>query len=404
MNNKKILTRIAASVGFVAAATVGGTVVLHNHSTTVQEPTVTTAVTNANTSAYVPPAKHVFVINVENKGFSATWGDGVDGAGNGGDPYLATTLRGQGNLLSSYYATAHNSEPNYIAQLSGQGPNLDMQGDCQTYGNIVSLGTGPLGQVKDAAGCIFPAGTPNLATQLQSAGDTWKGYEDDMAAPCTHPAAPIAGLVPSIDNTQKATAASEYATRHNPFMYFHDIIDNPGSCASHVVPLTQLDTDLQSYATTPNYSLITPDLCNDGHDTPCANGQPGGLASIDAWMKIWVPKIINSAAFQQDGVLIITADEADFPSTSNDVTGQTACCGEAAQNVPKAGITNDGGGLIGALVISKWVKPGSWSTTPYNHYALLASIEDVFGLSKIGYAADPNLDHFGLDVYNSGWH
>ncbi|BBH18246.1 hypothetical protein Back2_25330 [Nocardioides baekrokdamisoli] len=393
--------RIVASLTFVAVAFVGGAIVLHNHDAAVQHDTLD-AVTNSKIAAYVPPAKHVFVINIENKGFTNTWGDGVDGngygigAGNGGDPYLATTLRSKGALLTSYYGTAHNSEPNYIAQLSGQGPNPEMQGDCQTYSNFVSAGTAAMHQLR-GTGCIFPKGTASLAMQLQNSRHTWKGYEEDMATPCQHP------TVGGVDNTQKATATSEYATRHNPFMYFHDIIDNPTNCAAHVVPLTQLSKDLSTYGSTPEYSLITPDLCNDGHDAPCANGQPGGLKSIDAWMKVWVPRIMASPAFKTDGVLVITADEADYPGSDNDITGQTACCGETAVNTPKAGITNDGGGLIGALVISKWTKPGSWSSTPYNHYALLASLEDIFRLGYAGYASDPNLDHFGLDVYNSGW-
>jgi len=54
-------------------------------------------------------------------------------------------------------------------------------------------------------------------------------------------------------------------------------------------------------------------------------------------------------------------------------------------------------------VLSRWTRGGSWSTTPYNHYALLASIEDIFGLPYLGHAGAPGLDRFGLDVWNSGW-
>lgn len=78
-------------------------------------------------SAYVPPIKHVFVINLEKKGYERTWGAGSAA------PYLAQTLRSQGVLLNTYYGTAHNSQPNYVAQISGQGPNSQMQADCQAY-------------------------------------------------------------------------------------------------------------------------------------------------------------------------------------------------------------------------------------------------------------------------------
>jgi hypothetical protein len=67
------------------------------------------------------------------------------------------------------------------------------------------------------------------------------------------------------------------------------------------------------------------------------------------------------------------------------------------------GIVGLGGGRVGSLVISRWTSGGTWSTTPYDHYSLLASIEDVFGLPYLGYAQTAGLDRFGLDVYNSGW-
>ena len=388
---KALVQRAAVVLMFLAVAIVAGTIVLRNHDAVVHG-TKLDAATNAQIAAYVPPVKHVFVINIENKGFKSTWGDGIDGAGNGGDPYLAHDLRLKGNLLTQYYATAHNSLGNYIAQFSGQGPNPDIQLDCQVYRDITSTGVGSDGQVQGLTGCIFPRNTANIATKLQKSGTTWKGYMEGMKTPCQHP------VVGSQDPTQKATATSEYAVRHNPFMYFHNIIDFPALCKAHVVELSNLAKDLRSYATTPRFSYITPDLCMDGHDSPCANGWPGGLKSIDVFMKVWVPRILNSPAFKQDGMLIITADESDSPQSD-----ASSCCGEVAQNTPLAGITGSGGGLIGALVISKWTQPGSYSTVPYNHYAMLASIEEIFRVTKTGYAADPKLDRFGLDVYNSAW-
>jgi len=60
-----------------------------------------------------------------------------------------------------------------------------------------------------------------------------------------------------------------------------------------------------------------------------------------------------------------------------------------------------GGGRIGAVVVSPLIRPGTSSATPYNHYSLLCSIEDIFGLPKLGYAADPELPCFGGDVYTA---
>jgi phosphatidylinositol-3-phosphatase len=335
--------------------------------------------------AYVPPIGHVFVINIENKGYDATWGAGSAA------PYLAQTLRAKGVLLNSYYATAHNSQPNYVAQISGQGPNPQMQGDCQIYSQFVQAGTADPGQAV-GQGCVFPSSVPSLPTQMSAAGLTWKGYMEDMGTPCRHPA------LNSQDNTQTAKVGDQYATRHNPFMYFAAITDSP-SCAQHVVDLSRLTSDLGAVSTTPNLSYITPNLCDDGHDSPCVDGRPGGLATVNTWMKTWVPKILASPAYKKDGMLIITADESDSPQSD-----ASACCGEGpGPNTPLPGIAGLGGGRIGALVLSHWTAGGTWSTTPYNHYALLASLEEAFALPYLGYANTAGLDRFGLDVYNNGW-
>jgi hypothetical protein len=333
-------------------------------------------------SGYVPPVKHVFVINIENKGYDTTWGP------TSAAPYLAKTLRSKGVLLNTYYGTAHNSQPNYVAQLSGQGPNPQMQADCQIYSSFVGGTTAPLGQAV-GSGCVFPSSVPSLPTQLDAKGLSWKGYMQDMGTPCRHPA------INTVDPTQKATVGDQYAARHNPFVYFSAITDS-AECAQRDVDLSQLPKDLASTSTTPNLSYITPNLCDDGHDSPCVDGSPGGLASVDAWLQVWVPKILNSPAYKTDGELIITADEADSPQSD-----ATACCGEGpGPNTPLPGIAGLGGGRIGALVLSQWTAPNTWSTTSYNHYSLLASLEDIFGLPYLGYAQTAGLNRFGLDVYN----
>ncbi|MGO4120763.1 alkaline phosphatase family protein [Arthrobacter sp. YAF16] len=355
-------------------------------------PQAGTAATPANAApagttagqGYLPGAQHVFVINLENKGYDKTWGPASAA------PYLSQTLRSQGVLLNQYFGTAHNSQPNYVAQISGQGPNPQMQADCQSYTPFAGSGTASPGQAV-GDGCVFPASVPTVAGQLTAAGKTWKGYMEDMGTPCRHPA------LGAVDDTQKAKVGDQYAARHNPFVYFAGITGSP-DCAKNDVDLAALKTDLASAATTPNLSMITPNLCHDGHDSPCVDGQPGGLASADEWLKQWVPAITSSPAFKQDGVLVITFDESDGPQSD-----ASACCGEGpGPNAPLPGITGMGGGRVGALVLSPFTKGGTWSTTPYNHYSLLASIEDTFGLPYLGYAGTPGLNRFGLDVYNAG--
>src|SRR5581483_1135576 len=163
---------------------------------------------------------------------------------------------------------------------------------------------------------------PTIASQLTGAGLTWADYNEDMGADpsressvCAHPA------LNSSDNTQTATVTDQYATRHNPFVYFHSIIDDTELCDTHVLNLDQLPQALTAYSATPNYVFITPDLCDDGHDAPCADGQPGGLAQADKFLQTWVPQITGSPAFRQDGLLIITFDEA----ATHDAR---SCCGE----------------------------------------------------------------------------
>jgi hypothetical protein len=344
----------------------------------------------AAAAATAPPApvQHVFVIVLENEDFDSTFGPGSPA------PYLAQTLTSQGQLLTQYHGIGHQSLDNYIAMVSGQAPNPQTQADCQIFtdfapapavfdGNGQAIGTG----------CVFPANVPTLAGQLDAAGLTWRGYMEDMGTPCRHP------TIGSTDPTQSAHVGDQYAARHNPFVYFHEIIDDAPSCAAHVVDLTQLTTDLQQTATTSNLSFITPNLCHDGHDEPCVDGQPGGLVSADAFLQQWVPLITAAPAFQDGGMLVVTYDEAE----GDDPASSTACCGEQpGPNSPQPGVGGPGGGRTGAVILSPFTAAGSTNDTPYNHYALLRTIEDIFGLDHLGYAATGGLQPFGADVFNAG--
>jgi hypothetical protein len=199
------------------------------------------------------------------------------------------------------------------------------------------------------------------------------------------------------ETTHLAQVGDQYAARHNPFVYFHSIIDDRADCDAHVVNLARLPQDLQTSATTPNYTFITPNLCNDGHDGMCVDGRRGGLAAIDGFLKQWVPQITRSPAFLADGMLIITFDESD----GSGAQGSSACCGE--RPLPgaafKPGFKGPGGGRIGAVVLSPFVKPGTVTAQAYNHYSLLRTVEELFGLAPLGYAGEPRLLVFGPDVF-----
>jgi hypothetical protein len=343
----------------------------------------------AGAQAYAPPPiRHVFVVVLENESSAVTFGPDSPA------PYLAHTLTGEGAFLADYHAIGHESLDNYIAMISGQAPNPFTQTDCQVYENLVP-GTLLSDAQADGVGCIYPSDVPTIASQLDAAGLTWRDYDQSMgadpareAAECGHPG------VGQIDTTQSATATDQYATRHNPFMYFHSIIDDTTLCDSHVVNLDLLPGDLTSAADTPNYVFITPDLCSDGHDATCADkSRPGGFGGIEQFLQQWVPTITGSPAFQQNGLLIITFDESQD-------TDATSCCGEVpGPGTVLPGLLGPGGGTVGAVLLSPFIAPGTVSNVPYNHYSMLRSVEDLFGLSHLGEAADAGEQSFGPDVY-----
>jgi phosphatidylinositol-3-phosphatase len=328
-----------------------------------------------------PPIKHVFVIVLENKGYSETFGAGSQA------PYLAKQLTAQGQLLTQYYGIGHESLDNYIAMVSGQAPNVATQSDCQVYTDVAPGMQGADGQAI-GQGCVYPAWVRTISDQLAAKGLTWKGYMEDMGTNCRHP------QLGQPDDTQQAKVGDQYAARHNPFVYFHSLLDS-GSCGANDVPLDQLSTDLGTATTTPNYVFITPNLCHDGHDSPCVDGQPGGLQSADAFLQTWVPQIEASPAYAEGGLIVITFDEAESSDAS-------ACCNEpTGPNTTNPGgpTPGPGGGRTGAVLISQHVAPGSTNKNAYNHYGLLRSIENVFGLSHLGYANQSGLKAFGNDVY-----
>ena len=315
---------------------------------------------------------HVFVINLENQGYDRVWGSGSAA------PYLSGTLRSQGVLLTNYYGVSHNSLPNYLAQISGQPPNDSTVQDCHTYTPFTPSGTDSRGGLL-GDGCVYPADVPTLAGQLASAGKAWRGYMEDMPAPCQHP------VLGAADDHQKAVTGDQYSTHHDPFVYFRSITSSP-DCVKNVVNFSALQRDLTSVGTTPYLSYISPNLCHDGHDSPCVDGSPGGMGIVDKWLSDQVPAILASPAFQKDGMLVITFDEAEGgavgPSTG--VTGGTA------------------GGKVGALVISPFTAAGTTSDRSYNHYSLLASMEDFFSLPRLAGAGEPGVNTFGADVYQTG--
>jgi phosphatidylinositol-3-phosphatase len=339
--------------------------------------------------------RHVFVLVLENQSYEYTFGPESPA------PFLSRELPARGALLRQYHGIGHYSLDNYLALISAQAPNDETQMDCLVFSEFRPTAELDAHGQLPGAGCVYPRTVKTLPDQLEAAGFTWRAYMEDMGnnparerATCAH--VPVG----TRENTDEATPGDQYANKHNPFVYFHSIIDDPVRCDRHVVNLKLLPADLKDAAQTPNYVFITPNLCHDGHDDPCVDGQRGGLHAVDRFLREWVPRITESAAFRESGMLIITFDE----SGSVNASGSTACCGERALPGAKypPGLSGPGGGRIGAVVLSPLVAGGTVSDTPYNHYALLRTVEGIFGLSQLGYAGAADLRAFGSDVFSAG--
>jgi hypothetical protein len=207
---------------------------------------------------------------------------------------------------------------------------------------------------------------------------------------CGHPATGF------IDRTERAQRGDQYAARHDGFAFFRSITTNPAFCAAHILSFRPLPGDLARAGATPAFSFLAPNLCNDGHDATCADGAPGGLAQADRFLARWVPVIMAAPAYRDGGLIVVTFDEG---------SDTAACCGERSGlgpshlNVPLPGKTGPGGGRTGAVLLSPLIRPGTVSAVQYNHYSLLRTIEDIFGLPHLGDAAMPQVRSFGADIF-----
>jgi phospholipase C len=293
------------------------------------------------------------VLVLENENFDTSWSVTSRAT------YL-NSLRSRGVFADQYYATGHASLDNYIAMVSGQAANPLTSSDCLA----VNLWE-----------CVQPQSLAsngrNLGDQLDQAHVSWKGFMDSMPSPCFH--ADYSPTAPSPDpyqgNSQNAPA-KDYADRHNPFIYFDDLVGDNARCQGHVKPFPVIDRAI-AHDTLPQFSFITPDTCHDGHDDPCSDGQPGGLVSADRWLKPHVEQLLHYL-WAHNGLLLITFDE-------NGVTGAPpfGCC-----TVGPGGVAPGFGGRIGLLALSPRLPANKVVHTQYDHMSLLRTIEDSFGVAE----------------------
>jgi phosphatidylinositol-3-phosphatase len=344
--------------------------------------------------------KHVFVIMLADQPYASVFGPSSPA------PYLAQTLEHEGELLVRYYAVAHQGLADGIALLSGQGPTPETAANCPTYAAIAPATIGADEQVT-GNGCVYPASTKTLPGQLSAKHMPWRAYLEGMGegaaassggpdGTCGHPA--LGAADPT--STAAPPAGQPYATWRNPFVYFGSIVDAP-SCEADDVGLSELPGDLKAPSRTPSLAYIVPGLCHDASPTPCAPGAPAGLAGAEPFLKKVVPEIMASAAYKENGLLVITVDQAPSSGPGAD---SSSCCGQPQfPNLPasSSGLAPEGGGQVGALLLSPFIHGGGVSQEPYNHFSLLRTIEDVFGLPHIGYAALPKASSFEASIFSA---
>lgn len=311
------------------------------------------------TAEGVPTLKHVFIVVLENEDFDVAWGPKSPAK------YL-NSLVPHGAFATNYYGVSHLSATNYMAMTSGQMPTPAFTSDCMNW-----------------AACYLTEkarvdGGRNVGDQFDDAGRSWAGWMGGMSRPCQHPA-----LTDPNDPYQTG-----YATRHDPFVYYPTVVENPARCAAHVRPLNQLPPLLAKGGDgVPEYNLIVPDTCDDGHDAPCADGRPGGLVSADAWLKANLPLIFNSTAYKDRGALFITFDEASNSDTSG-------CC---ATGYSRLGY--DGGGRVGLLALSPLARVGHATDAYYSHHSLLRTVEAAFRIGEHLNNAASSKEHAMADLF-----
>lgn len=203
--------------------------------------------------------------------------------------------------------------------------------------NYLALTSGSTqGVDSDCYDCHFDA--RNIVDQLEAADISWKAYLEGAPGPCYLDA-----------------DVGRYAKRHNPFAYYDDIAEDPARCAK-LVPLSALAADLRA-GTLPTYVWITPDVCNDTHDC--------GVATGDRFLAELVPPLLR--ALGPHGLLVLTYDEGESDS---------GCCDGSV------------GGQIATVLAGPDIRPGARTDAPVDHYAVLATIEDLLRLPRLGEAAD----------------
>jgi hypothetical protein len=332
---------------------------------------------------------HVFVIMMENHGRDQIIGNTADA------PYI-TSLAQRYNVATNYHGVTHPSLTNYLATISG-----DFQGiwdDCRAGADVTCApeefvpGSGDAtdtasltsAQVASASAKPHMFSGKNIVDQLEAKGLSWKAYMQSM---------PSAGSTVEYAPTIGSTTVKLYAEKHNPFMYFSDIADNP-SRTSKIVPLEQnLAGDLSS-GNVPNFVWISPDQCHDMHGTspsganligmpscgyPASGLDHGAIKLGDDYLKQQVSQIMDSETWKTTNSSIVLAwDENDYSGYSGGPGSPVGANGAVL-----------GGGDAPLIVINSAQGPHKTTDRLSDHYTLLSTIEHLWHLGCLANTCSP---------------
>jgi phosphatidylinositol-3-phosphatase len=319
----------------------------------------------------LPRYEHVLVIVLENRGYDKI-------IGNPGAPNL-NRLASTYGLATRFYAEVHPSEANYVAMIGGD--TFGIHDDDAWY-----CATGNPDRYCSSQRTIVPYAphtitARSLVDQLAETKLTWKGYFESIPAPGS-----LAVYFPDRRMPMPGVPSELYGSKHNGFVNFK-VVQNDPDLASKFVGFDQLNHDL-ARGEMPNYAHIVPNQCNDMHgldgiDVPddCRGSVDRLIARGDAVIGALFASIEASPIWTAPSnvAVVITFDEDDG-STS----GPNGCCG-----YDKDSLANFGGGHIPTIVTTNHGPRGVLDDTPYNHYSLLRTTEDVFGIeAHLGHAND----------------
>jgi hypothetical protein len=264
----------------------------------------------------------IFTIVMENHDYAEV-------VGSSNAPYINSLIAEYGLATNYQDSGVHPSLPNYLTMISG----------APQYGG---------GSDMDPTAGPFPVNQPNLGTQLEAAHIPWRSYQESMNTTC------------------KLTASGNFAPKHDPFLYFSDM-QQSSLCSSKNVDYSNFAADLDSG--TYRYMWITPNLIDDGHNP--TSSPVTGLKQADHWASTEIPKILASAAYQNNGVIFLTWDEAEGRN------------GDSKEQIPM-------------IVISPRLKSAGYkSTVKTSHRSYLATVEDMLGLPRLATVTnEPTLSDF----------